>query len=76
MSKEVKFVFEDKPGACGKCGISVMIRPLQRVNSMGETGVFWCEFCIKCHEPELYKNIMEEESDVEKELKKMFYGKK
>lgn len=62
--------------ACGKCGISVMIRPLQRVNKPGEAGEFWCEPCIGKHEPELLKNILEEESDAEKDLKAILYGDK
>lgn len=43
------------------------------MNPKGEIGVFWCDKCCKEHEPELYKNEKEEESCVEKDLKKMFY---
>ena len=54
---------------CKKCGISVMKAPLQRVNEKGVDGIWWCEPCIKLHEPELSKNIKEDETQVEKDLK-------
>ncbi|NET30687.1 MAG: hypothetical protein F6K19_01620 [Cyanothece sp. SIO1E1] len=44
---------------------------LQRVNPIGEIGEWWCEPCLKKHEPELYNNIMEDETEVEKDLKKI-----
>jgi hypothetical protein len=61
--------------ACNKCGISVMVRPLQRVNPIGENGIFWCEPCIEKNEPELFKNIQEDKTDVEKELENIIYNK-
>ena len=54
---------------CQKCNCSVMDRPLQRVNEKGVDGIWWCEPCLETHEPELYKNTMEDESQVEKDLK-------
>lgn len=58
---------------CNNCGVSVFKKPLSRVNPKGEKGIFWCDDCIKKNEPELYKNIKEDESDIEKDLKKIFY---
>lgn len=52
-----------------------MVRPLQRVNSLGEDGIFWCEPCIGKHEPELLKNIQEDKTDAEKVLEDIFYPK-
>ncbi len=60
---------------CAKCNCSVFDKPLKRVNQKGIDGIFWCEDCIKKHEPELYRNEMEDESKIEKDLKKIFYGK-
>lgn len=54
---------------CKKCGISVMKAPLQRVNEKGVDGIWWCEPCIEKHEPELARNIKEDETQVEKDLK-------
>ena len=51
---------------CAKCGISVMKRPLTRINEKGIAGIWWCWPCLKTHEPELYKNLKEEVSEVEK----------
>ena len=59
---------------CGKCGTSVMKRPLQRVNEKGVAGIWWCEVCLKLHEPELYANTMEDQTPVEKTLKEIFYS--
>jgi hypothetical protein len=58
---------------CPKCNCTVGERPFVRVNPLGEKGIFWCESCCSKYEPELYKNHKEEESEVEKTLKKMFY---
>ncbi|MGQ2982098.1 hypothetical protein [Flavobacterium sp.] len=58
---------------CKNCGRSVDEGPLKRVNEIGITGIFWSEPCIKEHEPELYKNIMDDKTDVEKDLEAMFY---
>lgn len=55
---------------CAKCGISVFIKSLYRVNPKGEKGTRWCKDCLKKLEPELYKNIMEDELQVLKDLKK------
>jgi hypothetical protein len=54
---------------CEKCGISVMKAPLQRVNEKGVYGIWWCEPCIATNEPELARNIKEDETQVEKDLK-------
>jgi len=59
---------------CANCGISVELKPLQRINPIGENGIFWCEPCIEKEEPELYKNIQEDKNDVEKVLEEIFYG--
>lgn len=61
---------------CNKCNVSVFERPLQRVNSKGEDGIFWCEPCIKNEEPELYRNMQEDKTDLEKDLEDICYGKK
>ncbi|QEE49663.1 hypothetical protein FUA48_08715 [Flavobacterium alkalisoli] len=61
-------------GKCEKCGVSVFDRPLQRINEPGVNGIFWCEPCIKENEPELYNNLMEDVTPVEKELKDIFYN--
>jgi len=58
---------------CAKCGCSVFDRPLMRINPKGEVGIWWCEPCVKQYEPELYKNEKEDESKIEKTLKKIFY---
>jgi len=55
---------------CAKCGISVFIKSLYRVNPKGEKGTWWCKDCLQKVEPELYKNIMEDEPRVLKDLKK------
>lgn len=58
---------------CKKCGTSVFEKPLNRVNPIGEIAVWWCSDCIKKEEPELYDNIKEEETEIEKHLKDIFY---
>jgi len=58
---------------CQICNASVMDKPLTRVNEKGVDGIWWCEPCLQKHEPELYKNEKEDENDVEKVLKDMFY---
>jgi hypothetical protein len=60
---------------CDKCNISVIERPLLRVNEKGVTGIFWCEPCIKENEPELHANLMEDETYFEKDLKNILYAK-
>ena len=60
---------------CAKCGASVMTKPLQRVNEKGVDGIWWCEDCLKLHEPELYNNTMEDQSPVEKLLIASLYRK-
>ncbi len=60
---------------CAKCGVSVMNIPLERVNPKGENGIWWCHNCIKKHEPELFKNMKEDETEVEKKLKDWAYPK-
>lgn len=59
--------------ACPKCGCTPMKRPFVRMNPIGEVGIFWCEKCCKQHEPEFYKNFKEEESQIEKDIKKICY---
>jgi len=59
---------------CKNCGTSVFDAPLLRVNPIGQDGIWWCAKCLEKHEPELYKNLKEEETDVEKVLKEMLYG--
>lgn len=59
---------------CANCGLSVMKEPLKRVNEFGIKGIFWCEPCIEKYEPELAKNLKEDESNIEKDLKNIFYG--
>lgn len=61
---------------CAKCNASVMSGILLRVNPVGEIGVWWCEPCIAKHEPELHRNNQEDESQVLRDLKEIFYGKK
>lgn len=61
---------------CAICGISVTRKPLQRVNSKDENGIWWCWDCLKRHEPELYKNEKEDQSDVEKILINEIYKNK
>lgn len=58
---------------CKNCGASVFDVPLNRVNPLGEIGIFWCESCIEKEEPELHKNLKEDESDIEHDLKDFFY---
>lgn len=58
---------------CMKCNVSVNERPLIRMNEKGVAGIWWCETCAEEYEPELYNNLMEEESLVEKDLKKLCY---
>lgn len=57
---------------CEKCGVSVMKTPLHRVNEKGVDGIWWCMSCIEGEEPELSKNIKEEETEIERILKKAF----
>lgn len=59
---------------CKNCGVSVIEKPLNRVNEFGVDGIFWCEDCIKENKPELFKKIKDEESPIEKDLKEIFYG--
>ena len=61
---------------CDYCGISVMKEPLQRVNEFGKEGIWWCEPCIEKEEPELYRNIKEDEDDFDRDIKEIFYGKR
>jgi uncharacterized protein with PIN domain len=59
---------------CPKCGASVMDVPFQRVKPKGDSvEPFWCENCVKKYYPELYKNNIEDEWIVVKDLKKIFY---
>jgi hypothetical protein len=60
---------------CAKCGCSVFDIPFMRINPIGEIGIFWCEDCVAKHEPELYKNNIEDEGQVVKDLKTIFYNK-
>lgn len=56
---------------CDKCNTSVMKRPLKRVNEKGVSGIWWCETCIQENEPELYKNLKEDEASLESDLKEI-----
>lgn len=58
---------------CLKCNCTPENRPFIRMNPKGEKGIFWCEKCAKENEPEFYKNEKEDESQVEKDLKDIFY---
>ena len=58
---------------CPKCNCTPMNKPFIRMNPKGQEGIWWCEECCKKYEPELYKNEKEDESQVEKDLKEMFY---
>jgi len=49
---------------CAKCGVSVMGRVFSRVNPIGEKGIWWCEYCLKKFEPELFKNQIEDEPEI------------
>jgi len=60
---------------CQYCGVSVFNKPLKRISEIGKDAKWACESCLRRHEPELYKNIMEEENGVEKTLKKGLYEK-
>ena len=60
---------------CVKCGVSVFKSPLKRVNSIGEDAIWWCEPCLRVYEPELYRNLKEDETNVEKTLKSFNYSK-
>lgn len=51
---------------CEKCGYSFRIRPLMRVNEKGKIGIWWCRKCVETHEPELWKNELEDQSEIEK----------
>jgi len=46
-----------------------------RINEKGVDGIFWCEPCVKKYEPELYANVKEDETKVEKDLKDILYPK-
>ena len=61
---------------CKKCGVSVFKKPLERVNPKGELGIWWCHDCLKEHEPELYNNIMEDQTQLEKDLINWSYNHK
>lgn len=61
---------------CKKCKVSVMEKPLQRVNKIGVVGIWWCWDCILKHKPVLYKKLKKNQSEVEKLLAEWSYGKK
>jgi len=59
---------------CASCGISVFKTPLARVSPKGEIpAVWWCEKCLREKEPELAKNIKEDELPVIEGLVNTFY---
>ena len=60
---------------CQNCGIDVSKQPLLRINEKGVDGIFWCHPCIKKNEPELYNNLIEEQSNVEQLLIDILYKK-
>jgi len=54
---------------CNKCKQSIFDVPdliLERVNETGVEAIWWCHNCLKEHEPELYKNIMNDKTQAEK----------
>ncbi len=60
---------------CPKCNTNtIYTHPFIRMNEKGVDGIFWCEPCCEEHEPELYSNEKDDETDVEKNLKDIFYG--
>jgi len=64
---------------CPKCKKNTTnTHPFLRVDEPGPRakGIFWCESCVKKHEPELAKNQIEDEGEVEKLLKKWSYPDK
>lgn len=52
-----------------------MQAPLHRTNPTGEAGRWWCENCLKTHEPELLNNALEDGGKVLQDLKNICYGK-
>jgi hypothetical protein len=44
------------------------------MNPIGEIGIFWCEKCCEKHEPELYKNEMEDKPQIVKDLEEICYS--
>ena len=58
---------------CDNCGKSVLIERQERINSIGEIGIFWCMSCIKKNEPELYKNIIEDRTELDNILEEICY---
>lgn len=60
---------------CARCGTGVMQSPLHRVNPTGQAGIWWCENCLKAHEPELLDNALEDGGKVLQDLKQICYGK-
>lgn len=58
---------------CGKCGVSIQVQPLYKVCDKDEPLVFWCEPCIKQHEPELHKNERKEIGDIMDIVNDVFY---
>ena len=63
---------------CEKCGASVFDKTLHRTKPKGQPDAGWmCLDCIKALEPELAKNIKEDDapSGVLKSLEKIMYGK-
>jgi len=58
---------------CGKCGVSIQVQPLYKVSDKDEPIAFWCEPCIKQHEPELHKNEREEIGDIMDIVNDIYY---
>ena len=60
---------------CKKCGVACTSKMLHRTNPTGQSDGGWmCLECIESEEPELYKNIVEDEDfnvfkDIEDALK-------
>jgi uncharacterized protein (UPF0212 family) len=75
LKKNDYSLIEVMASKCDKCGVSVMKEPLLRTNPLGEMGIFWCMPCIEANEPELASNIKEDEPQVMKDLKYIFYSK-
>jgi hypothetical protein len=63
---------------CPKCNKNTVFDyPFVRMDEPGPKakGIFWCEPCAEKHEPELYKNQIEDEGEATKLLKSWAYKK-
>lgn len=59
---------------CIICGISVIDKMLHRTNPKGQSDAGWmCMPCIENTQPELAKNIKEDQTPFEKDIPAIFY---